>query len=101
MREREEGLLGPDIWRLRGRIAAFRGQTHAAKEAFDAAVDLADRQNAPMLRIRALLDRFETKVDESRSWLVDAIAGVLADLPGSDGEPEVDAARRILAGAQT
>jgi tetratricopeptide (TPR) repeat protein len=101
MREREEGLLGPDIWRLRGRIAAIRGQTHAAKEAFDAAVDLAARQNAPMLRMRALLDRIETKVDESRSWLVDAIAGVLGDLPDSDGEPDVAAARRVLADART
>ena len=97
MRERQEGLLAPDIWRLRGKIAATAGRADEARSAFDAAVELAATQNAPMLRLRSLVDRFESAIDQPARDLVTAIGAVLLELDESNGEPEVVLARTILA----
>jgi len=95
MTTREEGLLAPGIWRIRGKIAAAEDRVSEAAAAFDRSLDLADQQNAVMLRLRILVDRYESAIDEHRDSLVEAIGVALTRIDGGDDEPEILLAGRI------
>jgi class 3 adenylate cyclase/tetratricopeptide (TPR) repeat protein len=58
-RQRGEALFAPEIWRIRGRIAARRGESSRAEEQYSEAIALARGQSARPLELRAALDRFD------------------------------------------
>ena len=89
MRARREAVLAPDIWRVRGRLFARRGDAGAAEAAYREAIDRARGQHALTLELRAALDLYELKAgvgadEESRNLL----AGVLQRFPESQQQSE-------------
>lgn len=94
-RERDEWLLAPEIWRIRGRIAAGAGRTDDAIAAYDEAIRLASRQGATMLILRALIGRYDVEAPDAQAIARAAIADLLPSIDG-DGAPEVVRARQII-----
>jgi tetratricopeptide (TPR) repeat protein len=57
--ERNEGLLAPEIWRVRGRLATHRGEVDQAERLYTEALERARAQEASSLELRAALDLYE------------------------------------------
>jgi tetratricopeptide (TPR) repeat protein len=91
--ERGEALLAPEIWRLRARIAAASNRLSQAHAAIEKSLELADRQGAPMLRLRTLLESLDFIDDGQRENVLGAIAGTIAHF---DADDEPDVARALL-----
>jgi tetratricopeptide (TPR) repeat protein len=94
---RQEGLLAPDIWRVRGRLLARQGERSAAEAAYSQAIERARAQRALSLELRTGLDLYELwaqvgRVDEGRALL----AGVLAGFTQGGDRPELARARAII-----
>jgi ATP/maltotriose-dependent transcriptional regulator MalT len=67
MRERDEGLFAPEIWRIRGTILANRRDDDGAEEAFREAIHRAHHQSAVALELRAGLDLYDLKARQGRA----------------------------------
>jgi class 3 adenylate cyclase/tetratricopeptide (TPR) repeat protein len=67
MHARQEGLLGPDIWRVRGRLLARQGARAAAETAYCEAIERAQAQHALSLELRAALDLYELRAGDRRA----------------------------------
>jgi predicted Zn-dependent protease len=96
----EEGLMGPEIWRMRGRILARRGERSRAEASYREAMDRAGRQQALSLELRAALDLHELDAaagqpEGSRATL----AGLLARFTEGLDRPELARAASIVAGS--
>ena len=59
MRDRDEGLFAPEIWRVRGTILGSGGNGTAAEAAYREAIYRARRQGAVALELRAALDLYD------------------------------------------
>ncbi|MGH8900620.1 MAG: AAA family ATPase [Egibacteraceae bacterium] len=66
MQAREEGLLGPDLWRVRGRLLERQGQRQHAEKFYCLAMERARSQHALSLELRAALDLYELRVKQGR-----------------------------------
>jgi class 3 adenylate cyclase/tetratricopeptide (TPR) repeat protein len=95
--ERGERLMEPEVWRLRGRIAALAGRTTEAATAYDTSLALADEQRAVMFRLRTLLDRHEFDELADRGRVADEIREVCGRIDAPDDEPELVRAHRLIA----
>jgi hypothetical protein len=94
---RQEGLLAPDIWRVRGRLLARQGERSAAEAAYRQAIERARVQHALSLELRAGLDLHELcaqegRADEGRALL----AGVVARFTQGFDRPELARANAIV-----
>ncbi|HMC80513.1 MAG TPA: transcriptional regulator, partial [Acidimicrobiia bacterium] len=67
MMARHEGVLAPDIWRIRGRLLAREGECSAAEASYRMAAVRARGQNALSLELRAALDLYELLAAEGRA----------------------------------
>ena len=97
MKTRAEGLLAPEIWRVRGRLLERRGERSAAEAAYCQAIERAQAQRALSLELRAALDLYELRAregrgEESRTLLV----GVLPRFTQGFDRPELARARDIV-----
>jgi class 3 adenylate cyclase/tetratricopeptide (TPR) repeat protein len=97
MRQRQEGLLAPDIWRVRGTILAGRRDDAAADRAYREAIRRAQRQNARALELRAWLDLYDLRqrqglADQAREQIATVLAGFTQGLDG----PELARAAAIV-----
>ncbi|MGH8932202.1 MAG: AAA family ATPase [Egibacteraceae bacterium] len=93
---RGQGMLAPDIWRVRGRLLARRGERSAAEAAYREAITRSRAQHALSLELRAALDLFELHTEdghaeESRALL----AGIVGRFNQGLDRPEVARARDI------
>lgn len=100
MQQRGEGLLAPEIWRLRARLAAGANDLVAAESAIEESLRLADRQGAPMLRLRTLLDSLDIIDATQRDDVLRAIAETVVGFDADD-EPDVTRARLLLANEES
>jgi predicted negative regulator of RcsB-dependent stress response len=66
MRAREEGLLAPEIWRVRGRLLERQGDQKIAEKSYCQAMQEARRQDAISLELRAALDLYELWAKQGR-----------------------------------
>ncbi len=64
---RHEGLLAPDIWRVRGRLLTRQGERSAAEAAYYQALERAQAQRALSLELRAGLDLYELWAQDGRA----------------------------------
>jgi DNA-binding winged helix-turn-helix (wHTH) protein/tetratricopeptide (TPR) repeat protein len=88
-----------ELRRLRARCLLGSGNVADARDALDEALTIADRQEAPALELRILVDRLELESahgDPTR-WR-DLLATVLQVYDDQRPVPDVDHARRLLAG---
>lgn len=97
MEIRGECLLGPDIWRVRGRLLERRGARSAAEAAYNQAIERAQAQHALSLELRAALDLYELRAqdgraEEGRTLLAD----VLPRFTQGFDRPELARARDIV-----
>jgi class 3 adenylate cyclase/tetratricopeptide (TPR) repeat protein len=94
---RQEGLLAPDIWRVRGRLLTRQGERSAAEAAYCQAIERARAQRALSLELRAALDLYELRADDGRSEEGRALlAGVLARFTQGFDRPELARASAIV-----
>jgi hypothetical protein len=61
---RQEGLLAPDIWRVRGRLLTRQGERSKAEAAYCQAIERAQKQHALSLELRAALDLYELRAQD-------------------------------------
>ncbi|MGB7798555.1 MAG: adenylate/guanylate cyclase domain-containing protein [Pseudonocardiaceae bacterium] len=94
---RGEGLLAPDIWRVRGRLLTRQGERSAAEAAYYQAIERARAQRALSLELRAALDLYELHADDGRSEDGRALlASVLARFTQGFDRPELARASAIV-----
>lgn len=94
---RGEGLLAPDIWRVRGRLLTRQGERSAAEAAYYQAIERARAQCALSLELRAALDLYELRADDGRSEEGRALlASVLVRFTQGFDRPELASARAIV-----
>ncbi|MGH3784666.1 MAG: hypothetical protein ACRDRO_29650, partial [Pseudonocardiaceae bacterium] len=94
---RREGLLAPDIWRVRGRLLARQGKRSAAEAAYCQAIERAQAQHALSLELRAGLDLYELWAQDGRAEEGRALlAGVLARFTQGFDRPELARASAIV-----
>jgi tetratricopeptide (TPR) repeat protein len=94
---RQEGLLGPDIWRVRGRLLARRGERRAAEAAYHHAIERARAQSTNSLGLRAGLDLYELLAEDGRAEKGRAVlAGLLVPFTQGFDRPELARARIIV-----
>ncbi len=94
---RREGLLGPDLWRVRGRLLARQGERSAAEAAYCQAIERARAQHALSLELRAGLDLYELRAQDGRAEEGRVLlAGVLARFTQGFDRPELSRARTIV-----
>jgi class 3 adenylate cyclase/tetratricopeptide (TPR) repeat protein len=97
MQARQEGLLGPDIWRVRGRLLNRQGARAAAESSYCEAIERAQAQHALSLELRAALDLYELRADDHRAEQGrDLLAGVLARFTQGLDRPEPARAAAII-----
>jgi tetratricopeptide (TPR) repeat protein len=97
MHARQEGLLAPDIWRVRGRLLHRQGARAAAEAAYCQAIKRAQAQHAFSLELRAALDLYELRADDRRADQGrDLLAGVLSRFIQGLDRPEPARAAAIL-----
>jgi hypothetical protein len=99
MEARQEGLLAPDIWRVRGRLLARQGERAAAEASYRQALERAGAQQALSLELRTALDLYDLQAedgpaDESRALL----ARLLARFTQGLDRPEPARAAAIVRG---
>jgi tetratricopeptide (TPR) repeat protein len=98
MNRREEGLLAPDIWRVRGAILTSHGESATAEAAFDEAIRRARLQGALALELRCLLDLYELRSGQGRTDQVEArLTETLARFNQGLDRPEPARAAAIVA----
>jgi class 3 adenylate cyclase/tetratricopeptide (TPR) repeat protein len=100
MNARQQGLLGPDIWRVRGRLLARQGERSTAEAAYSQAIERAREQGALSLELRAAMDMYELcaehgQTDEGRALL----AGLLERFTQGLDQPELARAGAIVRGS--
>ncbi len=100
MEARGERLNAPEIWRVRGRLLARRGDAAAAEAAYRHALHFAGQQKVRSLELRAALDLYDLlatngRVEEGRARL----AASLDSLPEGLDRPEPARALAILGGS--
>jgi predicted ATPase len=94
---RREGLLAPDIWRVRGRLLARQGERSLAETAYREAIQQARMQHALSLELRAGLDLYDLCAQQERAEEGRAlIAGILAHFTQGFDRPELAHARAII-----
>jgi len=94
---RREGLLAPDIWRVRGRLLARQGKRSAAEAAYSEAIKRAQTQQALSLELRVALDWYELRAADGRTEEGRALVGaVLGRFTQGLDRPELTRARDIL-----
>ena len=94
---RREGVLAPDIWRVRGRLLARQGQRSAAEAAYRQAIERSQAQHALSLELRAALDLYELCAEDGRAEQGRVLlAGVLARFTQGLDRPELARARAIV-----
>jgi tetratricopeptide (TPR) repeat protein len=94
---RREGVLAPDIWRIRGRLLARQGQRSAAEAAYRQAIERSQAQHALSLELRAALDLYELCAEDGRAEQARVLlAGVLARFTQGLDRPELARARAIV-----
>ncbi|HEV7829835.1 MAG TPA: hypothetical protein VGP04_13495, partial [Pseudonocardiaceae bacterium] len=94
---RQEGLLGPDTWRVRGRLLARQGECRAAEAAYCLAIERARAQRADSLELRAVLDLYDLLAEEGRAENGRAVlAGLLARFTQGFDRPELARATAIV-----
>jgi class 3 adenylate cyclase/tetratricopeptide (TPR) repeat protein len=96
---REEGLDAPEVWRVRGRVLAHRGDVSAAETAYRRSLESACGQKAHSLELRAALDLHDLlaahgRAEEGR----DHLASVFDLVPWALDRPEPARAQAILRG---
>jgi hypothetical protein len=97
---RQEGLLAPDIWRVRGRLLTRRGERSAAEAAYCQAIERARAQRSLSLELRAALDLYELRAEDGRAEEGRALlAGVLARFTQGFDRPEIAGASAIVRGS--
>ena len=94
---RQEGLLAPDIWRVRGRLFARQSERSTAEAAYCQAIERAQKQHALSLELRAALDLYELRteneaVHESRA----ALTALLKRFTQGLDRPEIVRASAIV-----
>ena len=99
MDERGERLMEPEVWRLRGRIAALTGRAAEATTAFDTSLALADKQRSLVFRLRTLLDRHDLDEPADPRRVIDEIRDTCERIDAPEDEPEILRARRTIAAA--
>ena len=97
---RRERFYLPELWRVRGRVSARRGDVPAAERAYRMALDIATEQKAHSLALRAALDMYDLLVtagrgDEGRDLLSNTISN--EDVAWASDRPEPMRARAVLA----
>ena len=94
---RQEGLLAPDIWRVRGRLLARRDERAAAEAAYHKAIQQAQTQHALSLELRAGLDLYELCAQDARANQGRALlTEILAHFTQGFDRPELTRARAII-----
>jgi tetratricopeptide (TPR) repeat protein len=92
---RKEGLLAPDIWRVRGRLLAR--QRSAAEAAYHQAIKWAQAQHALSLELRAGLDLYQLCTQDGRAEQGRALlAGILPRFTQGFDRPEFTCAHAIV-----
>jgi tetratricopeptide (TPR) repeat protein len=87
---RQEGLLAPDIWRVRGRLLARQGERSTAEVAYRQAIERARAQHALSLELRAGLDLYELCAQDGRAEEGRALLGsVLTCFTQGFDQPEL------------
>ncbi len=100
MRARQEAVLAPDIWRIRGRLLAREGERSAAEASYCQAIERARAQQALSLELRAALDLYELRAEEGRADEGRALlAGVLERFTQGLDRPEPARAAAIIGGS--
>ncbi len=100
MNARREGLLAPDIWRVRGKLLARQGERSAAEASYCQAIERARTQQALSLELRAALDLYELRAEEGRADEGRALlAGVLERFTQGLDRPEPARAAAIVGGS--
>jgi tetratricopeptide (TPR) repeat protein len=97
MQARQEGLMAPEIWRVRGRLLARRGQCAAAEAAYLQAMKRARGQGALSLELRSAIDLYHLcagsqRAEEARG----VVAGLLRRFTQGLDRPEIARARAIV-----
>jgi len=94
---RQEGLMEPDIWRVRGRLLERKGERGAAEAAYRLAIERARAQQARSLELRAALDLHELQAAEGRPEEGrDLLAGLLKSSTQGLDRPELVRARTAV-----
>jgi class 3 adenylate cyclase/tetratricopeptide (TPR) repeat protein len=97
MRERDEGLFAPEIWRIRGAILADKQDEVGAEASFREAIHRARQQNAVALELRAALDLYDLMVGQGRAEPSrDALSEPLSRYSEGFDQPEPSRAAAIL-----
>ena len=100
MRQRDEGLLAPDIWRVRGAVMAAQGDGAGAEAAYREALRRARRQGACTLELRAAIDLYDLFDRQGRPAPAKVILARVCDsLPGGGEGPEAARAAAIVRAA--
>jgi class 3 adenylate cyclase/tetratricopeptide (TPR) repeat protein len=94
---RQEGLLAPDIWRVRGRLLARQSERSAAEAAYCQAIERAQEQHALSLELRAGLDLYELCAQDGRAEEGRALlTGLLGRFTQGLDRPELARASAIV-----
>ncbi|MDQ3943557.1 MAG: AAA family ATPase [Actinomycetota bacterium] len=92
-----EGLLAPDIWRVRGRLLERQGERSAAETNYRQAIERARAQQARSLELRAALDLYDLQVTVGRAEEArDLLAGLLKGFTQGLDRPELARARAAI-----
>ncbi len=73
-----------ETWRLLGRLAHAAGRVSEARDAFDAARDLAHKQHSPVFELRALRELHELDADAAVAREIERILSEPRELPALD-----------------
>jgi class 3 adenylate cyclase/tetratricopeptide (TPR) repeat protein len=102
MRHRDEGLLAPDIWRIRGSILVSSGDDAAGEAAYREAIHRARHQGALALQLRTALDLHDLRERQGRSDQArELLAGILGGFSQGLDRPEPARAVGIAGGVST
>jgi class 3 adenylate cyclase/tetratricopeptide (TPR) repeat protein len=94
---RQEGLMAPEIWRVRGRLLAGHGDRCAAEAAYRHAIERAQGQRAVSLELRAALDLHDLYADIGRGEEGRVLlAGLVHRFTQGRDRPELARARAIV-----
>jgi tetratricopeptide (TPR) repeat protein len=97
---RREGLMAPDIWRVRGRLLVRRGERSAAEAAYAQAIERARAQDALSLELRAALDLYDLRAADGRAGEGRALlAALLRRFTQGLDRPEIGRATAIAQGS--
>jgi tetratricopeptide (TPR) repeat protein len=94
MEARAEGMMAPEIWRLRGRWHRIQGREAETRAAFAEARRRAADQGATLLELRALLDLVD--VPDPDVGDVEELRTVYGRFTQGFGHPELQQAARLL-----